>query len=426
MNICDDVLTIPLPHYLQQHKDEIIHIFNGASIGSYNSQRWQEHFKDNNEVSNDLVEIIKRCSEKISRTDVGHFAIKARNRNYDDLRRLFLACMIWGWGKRGIGLSNTKTAILDPELKTVLKNAVARIKKGQIQLAYEEFELKGCKSAFFTKFFYFLGKTYGIEPLPLILDSRVAAFLRFLSKEEGWDLSLFAKTGRKGYVRLYSEGYIQYVCSMNSWAEQIGCPPDNLEYFMYKEDKKQGNLKQNNKRREIMGGKLKESKRKWLKNARRFCQENKRVNECAIIDEMERPLNWNLSKQGVNGKPKWWFNPRAAKGNFLLLWEARGISDRPNNWEDPVKGVEAIKDYITNTPEGKSWVKNNKPDWIPENWLSNSSVVQSQQTAQATTQNQITINLSKKYYDKLEEIAQECDTDINTFASILLVIQLRQ
>ena len=242
MSICDNMPKIPLPRYLREHGDEIQHIFDNAGKNAdtwhYDASVWQKEFKDNSEVSDDLSEITKKYPDRITRSHVQSYARKIRPGSYQGIRRLFLACMIWGYGPDPNGQANTKLALSAPRLKAVLEKSVERIKNTQIKKAYEGFELAGCGPAFFTKFFYFVGHEYHIKPLPLILDSHVANFLRFLGSGEGWGLSLFAKTGLKGYIKRYSKGYMQYICSMDNWAKELGCyAADNIEYFMYKKDK---------------------------------------------------------------------------------------------------------------------------------------------------------------------------------------------
>lgn len=243
MNVCDDTQKIPLPRYLQEHKEEILHIFDKASVSNYNPEAWRNYFRGNPGVSKDLNTIIGKCPTTISRKDVRYFAGKARSGGYEDLRGLFLACMIWGYGPDPNGPNNTKLALSNPRLKSVLEKSVESIKKTRIKEAYEGFNLKGCKSPFFTKFFYFVGERYNIEPLPLILDSHVANFLEALGRQEGWDISIFVQVhnreqdGRISSLNSYSKGYIQYICSMDDWAKKLGCSADNIEYFFYKKDK---------------------------------------------------------------------------------------------------------------------------------------------------------------------------------------------
>ena len=234
----NDIGKVPLPKYLRDHGEEILQAFGNASRQSYDAEAWRSYFASDSVISSDLNEIAEKCPKEIGRGDVGYFARETRSRSFPEIRRLFLACMIWGYGVDPNGPYNTKLSLSDPRAEEVLRNTVSRISNSQIKGAYEELDLVGCRPAFFTKFFYFVGKECAVKPLPLILDRHVANFLRFLDEEEGWRLSLFAKTGRTGYVKRYPKGYVQYIHSMDDWAKALGCPADNIEYFMYDQDRK--------------------------------------------------------------------------------------------------------------------------------------------------------------------------------------------
>jgi len=238
MSVCDDMQKIPLPRYLQEHGHEILNILNNTSGWDYDVDAWRREFRDNREVSNDLSIIMKICPKRIGRSDVHNLAKEAHLGSYSELRRFFLACMIWGYGPDGNGPQNTRLSLTGYAARKVLINTANRIKKGQIKEAYEEFDLAGCGPAFFTKFFYFVGLEWQVKPLPLILDRHIANFLRFLGTEEGWAFSLFAEKDSGGYIKRYSKGYVQYICAMNDWANELDCSSaDNIEYFMYKKDK---------------------------------------------------------------------------------------------------------------------------------------------------------------------------------------------
>jgi hypothetical protein len=238
MSTCDDMQKIPLPRYLQGHKAEILHIFGNARGAAYDFNGWLGYFQSNPHVIQDLNIIKQQCPNTISRKDVRYFAHQARSGGYEELRRLFLACMIWGYGGDPNGPHNTKLALSDPRAVAVLQETVSRISNGQIKEAYDKFDLANCGPAFFTKLFYFMGKEYDAKPLPLILDSHVASFLDRLSRIESFDYSsLFVRTSPNGYVRRCSKGYLHYINSINDWAKMLGCPPDKIEYFMYCKDK---------------------------------------------------------------------------------------------------------------------------------------------------------------------------------------------
>ena len=135
MSICDNMPKIPLPRYLREHGDEIQHIFDNAGKNAdtwhYDASVWQKEFKDNSEVSDDLSEITKKYPDRITRSHVQSYARKIRPGSYQGIRRLFLACMIWGYGPDPNGQANTKLALSAPRLKAVLEESVERIKNTQ-------------------------------------------------------------------------------------------------------------------------------------------------------------------------------------------------------------------------------------------------------------------------------------------------------
>ena len=60
----------------------------------------------------------------------------------------------------------------------------------------------------------------------MILDSRVASSLDEISKNENWNISIFAKVGRNKYgdvgaIQRYSTGYCKYVNVVNNWAKEL-------------------------------------------------------------------------------------------------------------------------------------------------------------------------------------------------------------
>lgn len=112
-------------------------------------------------------------------------------------------------------------------------------------------------------------------------------------------------------------------------------------------------------------GKAHDINRRWMCEARRLCSEQGLMNECADVEDMDWPATWHLERGGNGGKPKWWFNPRAVKEAFMLLWEKKSTS-APTGWKRPSRsrsGTNAFSNYLE-TPEGMSWRDRRKPDWL--------------------------------------------------------------
>jgi hypothetical protein len=219
----------PLPKRLAESKDQIIEGFTKSPGGEYSVELWHNYLDNDS----DLLRICQRFPTSIRRRDIEQLSIEAQSGGSAQIRTVFLASMIWGWGNRGLGPWQTKHMLNYDNLDTQLIQASESIANGMIVKAYIDFDVPHCGPAFFTKFFYFLGLGCQSTPLPLILDSRVASSLRTLSAEEGWQPELFVITGADGYVKSYVDGYWRYLQAIDYWSKQLGCRADNIEYFLF-------------------------------------------------------------------------------------------------------------------------------------------------------------------------------------------------
>lgn len=227
---------IKIPKRLLEAREEVLRGFGNAPGTDYDKGLWQIYLKEDSNLVEDLNLIAEEFPGRLKRGDLELLSVRAIDGEYPQIRRLFLASMIWGWGNRGRGMVNTRDALLYDSAEEILRMAVSLITKGSVVEAYERFRLPYCGPAFFTKFFYFIGLGAKIMPLPVILDAKVANSLEMLGTEEGWDLSIFAKmNGNKDYVRRYPEGYGRYIESMDKWAKELGqdCRADYIEYFLF-------------------------------------------------------------------------------------------------------------------------------------------------------------------------------------------------
>jgi hypothetical protein len=394
-----------------------VHIFDNASGSAYSPARWQNHFRNDPSVSSDLNMIIQTCPKTIGRADVRHFAGKARSGGYDDLRRLFLASMLWGWGSGGKwkeGLKNTEAALSDPALRQMLESAAERINKAQIKEAYTGFKLKGCRRAFFTKFFYFVGYEWAVSPLPLILDSHVEGFLGCLGRQEGWAKMAFTD----------AQGYLQYVTSMNDWAKELGCQADCIEYFMFKRQKGKTTSKQR-LREGRMGATIQKASDKntqYLRDAVEFCNLRGLGNECQKILGMECPAKWRLDKGGDDeNRPTWCFG-RAVRGNFIVMWGAHRTGlPTTRSWTDLPCSKATLESEIgkyLKTPEGQAWYQSNKPDWLDDS--------ASGKRLPAAQTSSVTITLAPEDKSKLDEFAKKCGVEAETLVRIWVLEHLAQ
>ncbi len=189
------------------------------------------------------------------------------------------------------------------------------------------------------------------------------------------------------------------------------------------------NKSQNNKRRKSMNSEENGSdidseeettsnkKRLPLKEAEEFANENGFAKEAEYIK--------SLAKYGISYK--------ARESLFMRLFQGKGkwnefLKKWPNgNKEDGGKKIEAYTKLSENLKLFLCDISQEKERAKLLNIINGKAIAQlGQPVTQSQTTNQITLSLSDKYIGKLDKLAQECDTDINTLASILLVIQLRQ
>jgi len=162
-----------------------------------------------------------------------------------------------------------------------------------------------------------------------------------------------------------------------------------------------------------------EKGKKYLNEARGFCQQEGLKNESRMIDDMEWPKNWRLPKGGNGSKPYWWFD-RAIRGNYILMWERRGSGlPQTKGWKDLPASVETLKDAMhqyLDTPEGREWAKSNKPDWL--------ELPSAEQ--QPVAPESIMVSLTREQMAQFEKFTKEWGIEPDTLARIWILERLRQ
>ena len=112
-----------LPKILADNSTYIQEIFKKKNGAKYKAETWHGHFNDDGSVAQTIAEITKRYPETISRDDILCLAQETKNGGYPEIRNLFVACMIWGWGTRGIGIHNVNKIFSDERrAEVVLSN----------------------------------------------------------------------------------------------------------------------------------------------------------------------------------------------------------------------------------------------------------------------------------------------------------------
>jgi hypothetical protein len=304
------------PKRLLQSREQILKEFGSKAPTNYDVSAWRKHFTGDS----DFEQILQEFPISIRRSDMERLSRQVRDGGYKQIRKLFLASMIWGYVKDDLrGAWRTNQMLSYPRAEEMLEKAARSISNGQIIEACKGFTLPWCGSVFSTKFFYFIGLGAGISPLPCILDDRVAQCLEQLGREEGWDLPVFDNVYGKG-VRRCPEGYIQYIWSLDKWAKELRCRADYIEYYLY--SLATGPRRPKPQEEESM------SKVLPLEKAYAFGIAKGYGEEISHIKSLKKPQGWENLKVGTFSRVRSW--------KVKELFEQRGIWDefKRLHWPD--------------------------------------------------------------------------------------------
>ncbi len=222
-------MTVPIP--LKKHQREIQNINLDEHFIFYNIEIWATKFGDDP----DFQYLNQSYPNGISRGQVTQLVqnIAVRDFEFSQLRKSFLAAMMWGYGTTGYGPHRTRIMLDSPNVESVLTDTYYLLKEGKVVEAYQQFRvkrvnlIKRCGPAFFTKFFYFAGLGLKLKLLPLILDSRVEGSLSHTDMM-GKNISEIA-----ALIDGSAKGYQKYIILMDEWAKELECRPDAIEYFLF-------------------------------------------------------------------------------------------------------------------------------------------------------------------------------------------------
>lgn len=224
----------PLPAYLDQRRECIIAAKGFAGKVTFNTDHWRNYLPTEVELANLLDEYV----DGIGRDDLRHLSEQAAT-SAITYRRLLLAAMLWGYGPIRYGPSRVgKMLGGDAELINVLLSETAQlVRDGNHAEAVRQLHLPQLGVSFATKYLYAVGLGYELHPGPLVLDLRVAAALRQLANEGGFDVTRFATVRGRAILRSGS-AYYRYTQLLDAWGDAMGCPADKVEYFLFKLGKK--------------------------------------------------------------------------------------------------------------------------------------------------------------------------------------------
>lgn len=213
---------------------EMLHTMNpdDQSI-PYKIEKWNRYFQRDA----DFIEVTEQFPNNIRRGNIRILSEIALH-DFTQVKKLFLATMIWGFGTVGYGPYRTHLMLADPAADQMLQETLERITVGDIIGSYRHFKLNKCGPSFMTKFLYFIG--LGMEemnPKPLVLDSRVAKAFQILINDEGLDFNDFIKYSedKKGGINVlwFPDGYINYLALIHLWSHEIQCRADTIELFLF-------------------------------------------------------------------------------------------------------------------------------------------------------------------------------------------------
>ena len=194
----------------------------------------------------DVRELAEKFRSGITRAKALSCAPKTKNPTFSELRPLFIATMMWGYGETGYGPWRTSEMLKSRGIKQALPDACSQIIAGDWEAAKDNCAvIRYCDTPYFTKFLYFVGRRYKTETMPLILDSFVYDELHRCA-DELMETVAWHKRNKRGFVgtlrvRKRAKGYALYVQVLNSWAHRLKVEPDQLEYFLFDENGKRRN-----------------------------------------------------------------------------------------------------------------------------------------------------------------------------------------
>ena len=231
---------MPVPESIQENAEDIRALKPDAPRFQINVASWQNHFAEDAEV----MQLVKEFDDGkfrrgISRPQVVALAPKGEEPSFAELRPLFVATMMWGYGPAGYGPWRTCKALHDPRIETALPDAYRRILNHELEAARRGFAVNWCGLSFSTKFFYFIGRAHNIRPpLPLILDMRVIGNLCHYAPELADTIASCQRNDNDEVVSfyVYSNGYLLYMNTLNDWAKKMNVKPDQLEFFLWEGD----------------------------------------------------------------------------------------------------------------------------------------------------------------------------------------------
>jgi hypothetical protein len=127
---------IDLPELLlsHQHSLQAWTLADQPAVG-YSSAAWVKCFQDDP----DFQDLDARFSGAVSRADIYRLSVECRNEpSMPRIRRLFLASMLWGFGRVGYGVYRTARMLATPRCEYILQKGYEHLLAGRLQSAYTQ------------------------------------------------------------------------------------------------------------------------------------------------------------------------------------------------------------------------------------------------------------------------------------------------
>jgi len=195
-------------------------------------EHWEAAFSNSEYLLNHIAIVKKALGKDFSRSDL----VALYKDSSSKTETKFIASMVWGYeaplgSKRDArGPWRVLEMFTNPHHSECAIQSVTLRTEEEITKAYRLLDktLKQCGPNFFTKHFYFLGKSQGLDFYPLIFDDRVAHGLIKISSSQQSSLDLV----RVSAVRT-PEAYLKYLAFAKRESERIGCSLDQIEYYLF-------------------------------------------------------------------------------------------------------------------------------------------------------------------------------------------------
>ena len=186
------------------------------------------------------------CICELSRADLYRLAYavwQAGPNNLPELKRLFIATVIWGNGLDKRWYFRPAVMLRSPNFNSIIRQVSRAVYEGFIGNAYGTLHrnqtslINELGATFATKFLYFLATPLNCKIKPLILDDRVSISLRKLIKkaklpDEYWRYITNAAPQLTN-PRWTDSGYLEYLIIMHHTACALGVRADQLEMFLW-------------------------------------------------------------------------------------------------------------------------------------------------------------------------------------------------